>query len=708
MTTRHIHKILITIMTLFCFWTVHAQMTPWAYWTLLPKTQMDEIIGEASGETAWNTIIETGGYNKNRQQQEYEGTFYETQYIIDQLKLYGMMDAEIVRYPGGKVWDGVKGELWEVSPRRQKIASYQDMTAMLASGSTSADVTAELVWVGSGAEAEIDSAEVAGKIVVTEGRMSTVHTRACLEGSALGVVAISQSRPDFDPLQIPWSGVRSWRSRSDKPPKFGFHLPFREGQFLKRRLLRGETITVRAQVESRMESYDLQNIVCTIPGADPDADEIIFSAHLFEGIVKQGANDNKSGSATILEVARTLYSLISDGRLPRPKRTIRFLWGPEISGTGEWVKAHPEIMNRTLCNINMDMVGEWLSKNKAYFCLMRTTFGNAHYINDVMENYYRFVGEGNRERIQNRSNFDKIPCRIVAPTGADEPFPYAIETHYGASDHEVFNDWSVRVPGVMMIAWPDQWYHTSGDRVDKADPTQLKRVAVIGAAAAYTIASADDAMAIRIASETESNGTRRLGHHLAVALDKINVADSETLDDAYKSAAVILDVTVENEIATLETIKELAEDVKSVGSHIKTMQESIRKMGNLHAHTLKTHMEVVAQELGRKPAQFSLTSEEKQAAKLVPTPTSRVKEEGYMGFRGLMTLMTRIPESVREQYPVDRSDLGNASELHALINGKRNTLDIYNFLQVQSSRPVKLESVVNYLHILESLDLITL
>jgi len=130
---------------------------------------------------------------------------------------------------------------------------------------------------------------------------------------------------------------------------------------------------------------------------------------MFEGYVKQGANDNMSGSATILEEARTLHALIESGRIPRPKRTIRFIWGPEFSGIGEWVRTHPEIMDRTLCNINMDMVGEWLSKNQTFFCLMRTTFGNAHYINDVMENYYRYVGEGNRERIQNRGDFYKVP-----------------------------------------------------------------------------------------------------------------------------------------------------------------------------------------------------------------------------------------------------------------------------------------------------------
>ena len=79
-----------------------------------------------------------------------------------------------------------------------------------------------------------------------------------------------------------------------------------------------------------MQPYELQNVVCHIPGTDPEAGEIIFSAHLFEGYVKQGANDNKSGSAGILEVARTLHTLIEEGRLPRPKRTIRFLVGTGI------------------------------------------------------------------------------------------------------------------------------------------------------------------------------------------------------------------------------------------------------------------------------------------------------------------------------------------------------------------------------------------
>ena len=70
-----------------------AQMTPWYQWTLLPPEVMDEIIGEASGETAWNTILATGGYNRDRLPEEYEGTFYEAQYVYDRLVEYGLAGA---------------------------------------------------------------------------------------------------------------------------------------------------------------------------------------------------------------------------------------------------------------------------------------------------------------------------------------------------------------------------------------------------------------------------------------------------------------------------------------------------------------------------------------------------------------------------------------------------------------------------------------
>lgn len=679
--------------------TAIAQITPWKIWTLLPQDQMDEIIGEASGETAWNTICETGGYNKNRPSEEYAGTFYEAQYVFNQLQKYGIPGAQIVRFPGGKTWDGIKGELWEVEPRRQKLASYQDLRAMLASGSTSADVKAQLVWVGRGTEEEIKNAGVEGKIVVTEGRLSSVHNSACMKHGALGVISMQSSRPYFDPLQIPWGGLRSFRQDSKTPSKFGFYLPVREGSLLKDRLLRGEKITVRAQVEAKMESYEIQDVVCHIPGTDPAAGEIIFSAHLFEGYAKQGANDNKSGSATILEVARVLHTLIQDGRLPRPRRTIRFLWVPEFSGTIPWVNANKELMEKTLCNINLDMVGEWLSKNQAFMTLVRTSHGNPHYINDVMENYFRYVGEGNVDRYAARGKLR----RIVAPSGSDEPFYYQIETPSGASDHMVFNDWGVQVPGVVMNAWPDQWYHTSGDRADKADPTQLKRVTIIAAASAYTIADADDFMARKIAGETTSNGTRRLGHQFVIGLEMLNGATGETLADAYKAARAQVETACANEKETLATIMELAENKDVFGTYLETMNRTVDSVGEAHLHALEAHMEAAALELGVSPVKIEWSELERKAADLVPKPTAKVKMNGY---RGYTQFIAKVPKKEADKYSFSRRDIASTGELQSLINGRRSVLDIKRSLDAQYQRKSKLESVLNYIQVLKLAGLV--
>jgi hypothetical protein len=673
------------------------QHTPWHYWTFLDSSVMDEIIGEASGETAYNVIMETGGYNKNRLADEYgDGTFYEAQYIYDKLLEYGLPGADLVRFPGGETWDGIKGELWEVTPIRQKLASYNDMTAMLASGSQDADVTAPLIWVGRGTAEELDRLDVAGKIVVTEGSIGSVHSLACVERGALGVVSIANGRPNFDPLQIPWSGIRSRRGGAGGETKFGFFIPPREAEVLKRRLLAGEEITVHAQVEATTMPYELQDPVAYIPGTDPNADEVILSAHLFEGYTKQGANDNKSGSAGILEVARVLNTLIEEGRIPRPKRTIRFLWGPEYSGTGPWVRENRDLMLKTLANINMDMVGEWLTLNKAYMRLMRTTYGQPHFINDVMENYYRYVGEANNERIQNRSGFYKVPRRIVAPTGADEPFYFSIETHYGATDHMVFNDWGVQVPGIMMIVWPDQWYHTSGDRIDKVDPTQMKRVAVIGAAAAYTIASADDDMAIRIAGEIASNGTRRLGHQLVIAQEFLNGATAEGLADAYKLARHHIIGTVMAEVETLASVLQLAE----VGDYVQDMQEATLAVGDAHLQALEAHMNATASRLGVEAVRLQQSDLERQASRIVPSQTALVKRDGYTGWR---QHLQAVPADVRSQYPYSGINTG---EVQHLIDGQHSALDILVMLDAQDSELNDLQAVLNYLEVLKAAGLI--
>jgi len=668
------------------------------YRSLLPEKVMDEIIGEASGETAMTHIIEMGAYNHNRPSGEYSGNFFETEYVVSKLHEYGLEDIVINRYPGGTYWDGISGELWEVSPGLSKLADYRDLTAMLASGSTDTDVEAELIWVGAGSEEEISKLDVEGKILLSSGAPRSVHNNAVING-ALGIVSFNSPRPLEVNLAIPITGI-SGRGGSENNLTFGFFLPPREGHILRDRLISGEKIRVHATVRSQTLEYQLEVPECAIKGTDQDAGEIILSAHLFEGYVKQGANDNISGSAAILEVARMLKSMIDDGVIERPERTIRFIWVPEFSGTIPWVQEHREIMDKTLCNINLDMVGINLADSKSFLCLQRTTYGNAHYLNDVMENYYEYVGLTNREglAISGRGGYLK---RIVAPSGSDDPFYFRIDDHYGSSDHEVFNDPAVGVPGIMMITWPDLYYHTSQDRADKCDATQMKRVCVITAASAFTIASANNEMGLKIGAEVIGNAAERIGSQLRRAIDLLYNSYSDNFYVNYKRGYNYIKAAVMNEKTTVNSILEIGltdpdEFKRRNTSDLDDISEPVYRSYEWYAGQ-------IASGRGLKKPAYVLIKEENDAAKMTPYITAKLAEAGYGAGRSIM----REAGELTEKYPVEsRIDI---NEILRLCDGNNNVLEIKILLDGQmKTGETQLSDIVNTVKILDELGYVNL
>ncbi|MEZ5000921.1 MAG: M28 family peptidase [Bacteroidales bacterium] len=438
---------------------------------------------------------------------------------------------------------------------------------------------------------------------------------------------------------------------------------------------------------------------CYIEGSDPSAGEVILSAHLFEGYVKQGANDNISGSAAIMEVARALQTLVDQGRIPRPARSIRFIWVPEYSGTIPWVADHREIISGTLCNINLDMVGLNLSENGSFLTLQRTTYGNPHYVNDVMENYFEYVGITNREglAVSGRGGFTK---RIVAPSGSDDPFYFQVDDHYGSSDHEVFNDPSVGVPGIMMITWPDLYYHTSQDRADKCDPTEMKRASIIAAAGAYTIASADKYMGMTIASEVVSNGSSRIGNQLARATNLVEGSDKGNFDQNYNLGRDYIMAATLNEKSTLRSITELD---RSLGDFIDAEISLIDNIGSAALASLDLYMKSTAHRLGVKPAAARSGDLVKKAGTVYPVKTTVVEEEGY----GINRTVSESIREYRDKYPVKgRADV---AEIIRLCNGSNNVNQIKALIDTQRmAGESDLESVYNIVMILSKTGLVEL
>ena len=665
--------------------------------SLMSEKVYDLIVGESSGDRAFYYIMDIAPYERDRKSADYKGLFMESVYVVDKLKAAGFEDAKTEIVGKSKTWDGVSADVWEVYPNTAKLADYRDLAAMLGQGSQNADVTAELAWVGRGTQAEIDAADLKGKIAVTEASAGRVHD-AAVKAGAVGIISYYSPRPLIDPIQIPNSGIRGGENAT-----FCINLTPRDGYVLRDRLLSGEKITVKAKIEATTEETNIEVPTCVIKGANENAEEIILCAHLYEGYVKLGANDNISGSAALIEVARTLNQLIESGQIERPARSIRFIWIPEFQGSIPWAQQNKDILSRTLCNINLDMVGLWLSKSQSFYCLHRTTMGNPHYLNDVAESFYHYMGATNKSFVATGMGRPDALKPVVSVTGSRDPFYYSINAHYGASDHEVFSDWGVQAPGVIMITWPDNYYHTSGDRPEICDPTQLHRAIVLAAASAYTIADADAQDAVKIASEVAANGVKRMAIKMKQNLAAMNDAGAEEFAALYRAAKFNQDAMFNNEVATLGTVLELAPASASLKEFVATMQESVKSAWSANNKNIDAAMKVKAAALGVAPFKgVTLTAAEKAASKVYPKSTAKVKEFGY-------GVLNSVPRDLMAKYGfAQRGAVKNGGEIAKLTtNGTNSILDIKKMLDAQFPATDSLETVTKYIEMLKEAGLVT-
>ena len=257
-------------------------------------------MGEASGENAWKMIMETGGYDKDRTRGRVRGHCSTRRSSTwTRRRSTACRTPRSCRFPGGSTWDAVKGELWEVTPIRQKLASYIDMAAMLATGSTTRRRDGRTRLGRRGAARRPRGQGPGGQDRRHRGERRRRAPSACLDRGALGVISHQGDAPAAS-TRCRWAGRSvGGRHAPTTPAKFAFQIPPRDGDFLKRRLLAGQKITVQAQVVPRPARTRCRTSSGRIPGTDPAAGEVIFSAHLFEGYVKQGGNDNISGCAAL-------------------------------------------------------------------------------------------------------------------------------------------------------------------------------------------------------------------------------------------------------------------------------------------------------------------------------------------------------------------------------------------------------------------------
>jgi len=461
---------------------------------LLPEKQVAAMVDELSGETAKRNLEGLARFHRQRGSQGFHAA---AELIAERARAYGLSNAQILQFPtDGKTlygtqlareaWDADEGELWEVKDAGEiKLASYAAEPVVLAEDSESGETTADLVDVGAGTQDnDYAGKDVKGKLVLVSSAPEAVQELAIGKFHAGGIVSYAQNQPTA------WSGDNDnlirWGHLDTFSPNrtFAFMVSLRTARAMQERLHKGEHIRLHARVKAGQHPGFYEIVTASIEGADATLKdtEIAFSCHLDHQ--RPGANDNASGCVTILEVARTLQKLIASGTLPRPARTIRFIWPPEIEGTVTLLNAKPELAQRIKAVIHMDMVGG-NPDTKVVFHVTRGPLSLPSFVHDVAwafaswanEESYRFAATGQAD------------YPLIATGGGKDPLRAEYSKFELGSDHQVYEDSSFRIPAIYLNDWPDRYIHTNFDTAANIDPTKLERAALIGAASGYFLAN---------------------------------------------------------------------------------------------------------------------------------------------------------------------------------------------------------------------------
>jgi hypothetical protein len=566
---------------------------------------------ELSGEMAYENMRITTQWHKLSGSADFFAT---ARYVMEKARAYGLEDVRWIDQKGEHpYWEALRAEAWiregeGDDVRETKIGAYSGVETSIADFSRPADVTADIVDVGTGETAsDYRNVEVRGKIVLASGALAAVTEQAVWKRGAVGILSYGSSRlnPLADaPDQVAWLRVPMKDGPKGEKTTFAFVLSPREGQDLAERL-RGQgtrrifaegaqrpaRLKARVVVESRfLPDGKTAMVEGRIRGTDPALPEVVLTAHLQES--KPSANDDQSGVASVLEIGRTLTRLIREGKLPRPRRGIRFWWADEIYSEYRYFADHPEEARKVLVNLNQDMVGARQSVGGRVQYMARPPWSRPSFLPDVQESILEAVAAGNSGflaawQAQSPPPGVGFSRPILARLGTREPFHARAIPYHGNTDHLVFNDAWVGVPGTSLTNWPDEMIHSSDDDLWQIDRTQIKRNAFIVAATAWWIATAQAPAVPALASFVAARGLERLGRDLATALSGASGPEPER-PAAYRAAANLLSVSLEKEKAAVASARAIAPDAggspetdELIRGRTAVLEQSAREMQSL-------------------------------------------------------------------------------------------------------------------------------
>jgi Zn-dependent M28 family amino/carboxypeptidase len=190
------------------------------------------------------------------------------------------------------------------------------------------------------------------------------------------------------------------------------------------------------------------NLIGVVAGRNPDAQVIVLTAHydhlgIRDGLVFNGADDNASGTAAVLEIARQLALAP-----PEHPVLIALLDAEEVGSWGaRALVEHPPVpLERMALNVNLDMVAR---PNGVLWA------AGAHHTPML------------------RPVLEEVAARapLTLRLGHDRPGAPELDDWTGSSDHSAFHE--AGIPFVYFGVEDHEDYHRPSDDFERVNPSEV-------------------------------------------------------------------------------------------------------------------------------------------------------------------------------------------------------------------------------------------
>lgn len=631
-----------------------------------PAGQLHTLIQDVRAEVLPEQAME---YMRNIYSTDRWFNFSEFQKTADYVKLQmqkmGLQQVEIGTPPADGVtqygfwtmplaWDVKEATLEIVEPKvpdnLRVLADYRKIPTSLGewSGPTPpGGITADVVEVKDWPVEKIAQMDLRGKLALTDENPDGIKW-ALVKAHALGAIDSGTENPDLrngHQWVNAW-GDAGWGFIKSSTPLICFSISPNEGDFLRRLLAQHGRVRVHAVADTRYYKGVYPYTTGVIPGTGQE--EVLALGHTAE----QGAEDNATGVAALMEAMATLNRLIESGKLPRPQRTIRILAMPELYGSMPYIADHRDRIKRTSAAWCLDTpAGVYDTQGTEYTFYMNPEVASSYtdaFILKVADDYF--------------SSIHRLWHEHAYLTGTD--------SYLGDPTIGVPTEWAYSGSGVDT-------HHNSEDTPDRVDSKSLRDISIVSAAYLYYLANAGTPQAMWLAGLSQARGYSQVLDAVSPFIDRIADAGSqEELGKLLRQSLDEIHYKVGRQTQAVNSALRLVapDDRQALQASLTPLSKNLAEFGNQQAERVQKAVAERAQLLGINGPIQPIAAPDPQAA---AASQIVVKRKRF----GTIPLDQILPDQ-RDGYPSGAWALVPISALY-WCDGQRNLEQVIHLTKME-------------------------